>query len=590
MLCTRPQVHQQGFSLVEVVVVSALLLLVFGGLFAGARLMIELVGHSKAESGARSLAVAKLEYIRSLDYDDVGTVGGIPAGPLPQTSTTTLNGITYTERILVQYKDRPEDGFGADDENGITEDSKVAKVEYTWTIRGNERSLVLTTDLIPRGIESTSGGGTLFINVFDSAVQPVDGASVHVYNDTGTSTIDVTVTTNANGIANFPGAPARSGYQVTATKDGYSTDQTYSATPSNPNPNPPHVSVIEGEVSTVNFAIDLLSDLTIRTVEPAVTGTLTDTFDDTSQLYELDSTTVSGGSLVLAGGAGSYASSGTARGTSSSPALLDSWQAVDFTGSAPTDTTLAVQVYDVTGSGTSTSYTLVSDTDLPGNSTGFTAGPIDISGLDTAAHPSLALGATLTSSDVNVTPSLEEWEISHIETQQPISGVTVDLVGAKTIGDNDGTPVPKYSGSVTTDGDGDGLLTDLEWDVYDITVDGAIEGYDIIEAYGLLPYALDPGVAETLTLVLDTYTTNSLRVTVTDQDNTFIEGAEVELARTGFSETTDTSIYGQVFFGGLTAASDYTLTITASGYEQYSQSSFAVDGTDTLHVKLTPSS
>ena len=53
-----------GFSLVEVIVVSALVTLIFGGLFTGVRFMVELIGHSKAESGARSLAVAKIEYIR----------------------------------------------------------------------------------------------------------------------------------------------------------------------------------------------------------------------------------------------------------------------------------------------------------------------------------------------------------------------------------------------------------------------------------------------------------------------------------------------------------------------------------------------
>lgn len=577
-----------GFSFVEVIVVSTIVTLVFGGLLAGVQLMIELIGHSKAESGAQSLAVAKVEYIRSLPYADVGTVDGIPAGSIPQTSTTTLNGITYTEDVLVQYLDRPEDGFGTNDENDITEDSKVVKVTYSWNIRGEDRSFEMVTDIIPKGIESTSGGGTLFINVFDAEVQPVSGADVHVYNDTGTSTIDVTVETNADGIANFPGTPALSGYQITATKSGYSTDQTYSASSTNSDPNPPHVSVLKGEVSTVNFAIDALSDLTLQTREPAETNTFTDDFVDASNLSSQTDTSVSSGALVLAGSPGSYPSSGTARSVPITPSALASWESFDFTASSSADTEARVQLYSVSGSGTSTSYTLVPDEDLASNSTGFVSGPIDISGLDTSTYDSLALGAELSTSDANETPQITDWELTHVTTQQPIGGVTVGITGDKTIGENNESPVPKFDTNVTTDGSGDYTLSGIEWDTYSVDIPSS-EGYDIAEVTPLTPLALDPGVSEDLRLILVPDTTNSLRVAVTDTSGNTIADAEVELTRTGFSETQETSLNGQVFFSDLASHNDYSITVTADSYATFTQNNVTVDGDSDIRVEMTSS-
>src|SRR5688572_440861 len=126
----------RGMSFVEVVVTTAIVTLVFGGLMASFQVSISLIGRSKAEAGALALASERLEYIRSLSYDDVGTVGGIPEGAIPQTASSTLNGVSYDERVLVQYVDAEEDGSGSDDINGILADYKQVKVEYRWDARG----------------------------------------------------------------------------------------------------------------------------------------------------------------------------------------------------------------------------------------------------------------------------------------------------------------------------------------------------------------------------------------------------------------------------------------------------------------------
>ena len=539
--------------------------------------MIEIITHSKAEAGARSLAVEKMEYIRSLSYENVGTIAGIPEGSIPQNATTTLNGIAYDVRVLIQYLDRPEDGFGVLDDNGITEDSKIVKLTYSWNIQGEAKSYTLVSDIIPAGIESTSGGGTLLINVFDASVQPVSGADVHIYNDTGTSTIDVTVSTNASGIANFPGAPAGGGYQITVSKPGYSVDQTYSATATNTNPNPPHVAVVAGGVSTMYFAIDLLSDLTIRAISTPVTGLFSDTFSSSGQIQTFSQATITAESIVLTDTAGLYDTTGFAYATPVTPSTISTWESIDFNGTTTASSSFIVQLYSVSGAGSSSLYTLIPDVDLPGNVQGFTAGPVDIRSVDPVTYPTVALGVTLFSSSTSQTSALDDWSLSYIESETPINDVTFDIQSGKNIGDNGGQPVYKYTNTVTTDSNGEALITGIEWDAYDVVIDGATEGYDISETYEPLPFALNPGVTDTLTFVLEPHTAYSLRTTVVDTLGVPIGGASVRLSNGGFDQTLETSIYGQVFFNsGVASATDYTLEVSKAGYDTDTQTNISI--------------
>ena len=127
-------------SLIEVMIAVAVLLLVFGGLISAFRTVLTLVGSAKAQAGAVSLANERMEYIRSLSYDAVGTISGIPSGLIPPLATTSLNGIAYSERILIEYVDDPKDGLGAADVNGILADYKLVKVQYDWTDRSGSKN------------------------------------------------------------------------------------------------------------------------------------------------------------------------------------------------------------------------------------------------------------------------------------------------------------------------------------------------------------------------------------------------------------------------------------------------------------------
>lgn len=257
---------RRGMTLIDVVVGTSVMLIVFLGIFGAFKLSIQLVFNTKAKAGGIALVSDQLEYVRGLPYDSVGTVGGIPSGTIPQLQQKTLNGILYTLHTLVQYVDAPEDGSGNSDSNGITADYKSVKIEAFWTVRGQSRSVLVVTRISPHGIETLANGGTLLVNVFNAAAAPVQDATVRIVNASTSPTIDVSADSDAGGVVSFPGAPVASNYQISVTKSGFSSSTTYIATAQNPNPNPGTVSVVNKKTSTLSLSIDRLGSLHLYTL------------------------------------------------------------------------------------------------------------------------------------------------------------------------------------------------------------------------------------------------------------------------------------------------------------------------------------
>lgn len=259
--------YSRGVTLIDTIVGVALMLVVFMGIAATFRLSIDVVTNNKARSGAIALADQRMEYIRSLAYTAVGTVGGIPNGIIPQSETTTLNGVTYTRRTIIVYADDPKDGTGVSDTNSVTADYKAVKVDVAWTSRyGGTRHVNLATRISPAtGLETNpcaSSCGTLVINVANSASASLAGASVSITNSTVSPTVNFSTFSNASGTVTLLAAPAGSGYSVVVTNPGYSTDQTNSG--SNPTKSP--LTVSSNQTTSSTFQIDALSSMTILTL------------------------------------------------------------------------------------------------------------------------------------------------------------------------------------------------------------------------------------------------------------------------------------------------------------------------------------
>lgn len=479
-------------SFVDVVVGTALVLIVFLALFGLLRASALISSVAKNKATAVAIANAQVEYLRSLEYNEVGTEGGIPSGSIPQIATTTENGLDFVVRTFIQYVDDPKDGLGASDATGITTDYKRAKVTVTYVLSGKSRDVSLVTNIAPPGLETTTGGGTLRLEIVGATGQPVPGASVRIQNPSLSPSVDVTAFSGADGVVLLPGAATSTDYRISVSKNGYSSAQTYARDAQNQNPSPGYLTVAQSQTTTATFAIDVLGTFVLRLFSPIESAVWSDMFGDASSIASQSSVVVSGGAVTLAGdGAGGYVSSGSVASVVLEPEYLAEWANASTTASVPGGTSLSVQVLDGNGA-------LLPESVLPGNASGFT-GTVPLSGVATTTYPALALRATLASSISSFTPSLEEWRIGFKEGPLPRPDTAFTLTGAKAIGST-GAGAPIYKTVIDASTDAEGVYTGtLEWDVYDLVVDGLV----VLATEPLAPYPLDPASTTEVSVILE---------------------------------------------------------------------------------------
>jgi hypothetical protein len=204
-----------------------------------------------------------MEVIRNLPYAEVGTVGGVPSGALLQTEPIIINSLPFTVTTSIVYIDDPYDGVAPNDT--INTDYKRVRTEITWGgIYPSRVPMTLVTNIAPKGVETTTGGGTLFVRVFNANGVAIPNATVKIDNTDMIPEIHTQTLTDATGSVNLPGSPACvTCYQVTITKTNFSTDKTYSTNEA-ANPLQPHATVIEGQTTQISFAIDQVSSIRVN--------------------------------------------------------------------------------------------------------------------------------------------------------------------------------------------------------------------------------------------------------------------------------------------------------------------------------------
>ena len=566
-----------GLSLIDVIVGVAIMTLVFMALFASFQAASEFGARNRLRANALLLANEHLEIIRALPFDSIGTVGDLPSGTIPQLEDIVVDGHTYTRRTFIQYVDDPADGIGAAD--SLAADYKRVKVELSYEYHGVVQTFSLVTTIAPKAQESLAGAGILRINVTDAMNDPIPSAWVHVLNNTVATSVDITTYTNASGTVSLPGAWAGPGYEIEVTKPGYSSAQTYSATTSNPNPSPSPATVAENSTTEIYFKIDRTSTLTVATQAWPVYGRLFDTFADASQLASLENTQVLGGSVTLAGAPGTYSAAGTSTSVSISPTSLGSWLLLSFDDNVPANTNVYYQLQFDTGGGV---FSLVPDSDLPGNETGFVSGPVDISGLGTSTYTSLRLQAILTTNDPTAAPEIYEWKLSYQAAPVPVGNVDFVLQGSKTIGtDAGGGPLYKYDQTHQTSATGIWQGSSMEWDQYNLQVTSHTVG----EACPALPLVLDPDTVYEQTLTVSPTTTHALRLYVGNPIGNSVEHAEVHVAGGSTDETRASGPCGYVYVPGL-ASDTYTVSVEAVGFAATS-TSISVSGITDASIVLS---
>ncbi len=260
-----------GFTLIESLVllfIFALIGVVFLQTYSvGTKFIIE----SKNRLGATALANQKMEVIRSIEYDAIGTTSGVPAGSLLEDENVDVNTRRYAVHTFVQYVDDAFDGTaggsGASHDN-IPTDYKRVRITVTWGLGGTDQSVVLFGNISPNGVESSTGGGVLAINVLDQSGTGVEGASVHIVNSS--AGVNVTGTTDSTGNLTLPGAPVGTEkYVLTISKSGYYGASTYPAYPtSSYNPVDVHASVVANTLNQKTIVMDQSSDIRLTMKDP----------------------------------------------------------------------------------------------------------------------------------------------------------------------------------------------------------------------------------------------------------------------------------------------------------------------------------
>jgi type II secretory pathway pseudopilin PulG len=270
----KVQRKKKGFTLIEVVVFLGLFGIISMVFFQTYIVTMRTILESKNRLGATALANQRMEIIRSLPYDNIGTkhwngsawVYGIPAGELIEEEDISVNTTKYHVDTFVQYVDDTFDGVTPTDT--IPTDYKKVRVTVSWGGLGTDQTIALFGNFSPNGVESASGGGTLSINVLNAAGLGVSGASVRIQK--ASSSIDTTATTDATGNVTLPGAPAGTeAYTITISKSGFYGANTFPAYPTTAyNPVDVHATVVAASLNQKSIVMDEEVDITLKTEDP----------------------------------------------------------------------------------------------------------------------------------------------------------------------------------------------------------------------------------------------------------------------------------------------------------------------------------
>lgn len=268
----------KGFGILEVVLATFVIGVVTVGIFSLITITMKATHDGQRRIIATALANEKMEMVRNLPYDSVGTVGGVPSGPIVQTEQIVRNGSSYTVATDIRYIDDSYDGtLGGNPSDTLNTDYKQVRVQVSWQSNAaSSRPVLLITKIVPKGIEGGQSLGTLIFQALNAAGSGVAGATVRLINSQVTPPVDLTTTTNDEGKVVIPGLIASSGkYQLTVSKAGYTTEQTYGTTASfTPDTDHSHLTAIAGQITNKTFSIDSVASLIIQTTDALTNASL----------------------------------------------------------------------------------------------------------------------------------------------------------------------------------------------------------------------------------------------------------------------------------------------------------------------------
>jgi four helix bundle protein len=627
----------RGFTLIEIVVAIALLGLFFYAVFGVLQTSLQLIAEGKIKTTANAIAVEQIERIRSIEYSSLGTYVkntdpaspnycpiydpatypgcqvGSPAGPITQQDTVSLNKLDFTVEAMIDYRDDPTDGVGSADQNSVITDYKVVEVVVSWQNRHGTDEIVLTTQVSPEGVESSAGGGSIRVTVQDSFGNPVPGLEVMIINEATSPQILQPGITDVDGRRLLSGLEEASGYEVFVnieTEDSggnsivanlptgtelinpnYSYARTYrdgEVWPYNKTtkmlvaPNPDKITVEESQITSLTFIIDETSDVALSAYETANKSLFNGVFFD-SALMTTNQTAVTPANIELEYNpdVALYLNSGSAENTTAieSATVLEKWLWFEFsTANEPAAGSVNVAFYYDNAGVT----TIVPDSQLPNNSTGFDAtSPINLQSIDPSIINNLIIRFNLTSADGSATPAVTSAQLTALEQGQPVSDASLRLFGTEWPGkrsDKSSSKIWKYDLELNTDANGQAIVEDIESDRYRPRWRN-LANYTELQTCPKAErnFTLDPNTSQLISSIWhqDADPTSSLTVRVQDAvGNIVYPGANLTLEAIPFNRIGTTNECGQHTFGdvntSINATDTYRLDISGGGVPAHS--------------------
>jgi hypothetical protein len=247
---------------------------------------------------AEQVASEQVETIRRLDYDDVGTVGGNPAGVLATPQNLTVSGFRLTMRTRVQFVDDPIPG-------GYVTRANYKRVLVILTETGTTRELARHETYVAPPTQPPRNRAVIRAQVVDFALS-AGVPDVTVSLEAGpsaprsdTSELDGTVTF-AQLVANPLSGP-QAYYDLRATASGYQTLR--EDVPPGP---AAHAQLAVGQVFTTSLRIYRPAVVTVRLTDSSGNPYTNPATVTIASSRGAQSFAVTGGTLVVTQIAGEY--------------------------------------------------------------------------------------------------------------------------------------------------------------------------------------------------------------------------------------------------------------------------------------------
>ncbi len=314
---SKKRKNNTGLTLIEVLIAALIFAMVSLAIYKVYASITQLTRNIRVKETMISLGNEMLEIVRNLPYDDVGTIGGIPNGVIIDQQDFSIMGYSLRVNYTVRNIDQPYDDVSPSDatpaDNKLVE-VKVRCLNCPIDNNGNAYSVLLTTTVAPKNLETATSTGQLYINVINANGDPVPATNVQVVNNVLSPKVNFNDNTDTNGQLKIIGAtPSINAYQVFVDKSNFTQDQTYSTGDLGGGSTPvlPHATVAMSQTTSITLQIDKTSTINVSSVDAScavipnmdfsITGTKKIGTNPDVYKYTQNKSTNGGGTLALTG-------------------------------------------------------------------------------------------------------------------------------------------------------------------------------------------------------------------------------------------------------------------------------------------------